>query len=98
MDDKLQEIEHKFERLEADLGDPGVLSDPVRFRQTAKERSQLQPLVEAFRELKRVRAEVAELQGQPLAIRIGRVDDIRPVITDQREALVGTTGFEPATP
>ena len=60
MDDKLQEIEHKFERLEADLGDPGVLSDPVRFRQTAKERSQLQPLVEAFRELKRVRAEVAD--------------------------------------
>src|SRR5207302_1495333 len=25
VDDKLQEIEHKFERLEADLGDPGVL-------------------------------------------------------------------------
>ena len=62
MDDKLQEIEHKFERLEADLGDPGVLSDQARYRQTTKERSQLEPLVGAFRELKRVRAEVAVSQ------------------------------------
>ena len=63
MDDKLQEIEQKFERLTAELGDPGVLSDPARFRETAKERAQLEPLVEAFRELKRVRAEVADYQA-----------------------------------
>ncbi|MFL5436223.1 MAG: peptide chain release factor 1, partial [Myxococcales bacterium] len=60
VDDKLQEIEHKFERLTADLGDPTVLADPVRFKATAKERSQLEPLVEAFREFKRVRADLRE--------------------------------------
>ena len=58
MDDKLQEIEHRFDRLTADLGDPAVLGDPARVRDTAKERAQLEPLVEAFRELKRVREEM----------------------------------------
>jgi peptide chain release factor 1 len=58
VDDKLQEIEHRFDRLTADLGDPAVLGDPARVRETAKERAQLEPLVEAFRELKRVREEV----------------------------------------
>jgi len=63
VDDKLQEIEHKFDRLEANLGDPAVLSDAARLRKTSKERSQLLPLVEAFRELKRVRAEVADYEA-----------------------------------
>ena len=63
MNDKLHEIELKFERLEADLGDPRVLSDAARYRETAKERSQLEPLVQAFRELKRVRAEVADYEA-----------------------------------
>ncbi|HWE23880.1 MAG TPA: peptide chain release factor 1 [Myxococcales bacterium] len=58
MDEKLQEIEQRFDRLTADLGDPAVLADPARFRDTAKERAQLEPLVETFRELKRVREEV----------------------------------------
>ena len=62
MDDKLQEIEHKFERLEAELGDPAVLSDAARLRNITKERSRLVPLVEAFRELKRVRAEVKDYE------------------------------------
>src|SRR5437588_10224889 len=45
------------------MGDPGVLFDPARYRETAKERSQLEPLVQAFRELKRVRAEVADYEA-----------------------------------
>src|SRR6202022_4003448 len=49
------EIEQKFERLTADLGNPGVISDRARFQQVAKERAQLEPLVEAFRAYKIVR-------------------------------------------
>ena len=49
MNDKLQEIEQRFERLTADLGNPEVIGDRARFSQVAKERSQLEPLVEAFR-------------------------------------------------
>ena len=55
MDDKLQEIEQKFERLTADLGNPEVIGDRTRFSQVAKERAQLEPLVEAFREYKQAK-------------------------------------------
>ncbi|TMA23094.1 MAG: PCRF domain-containing protein, partial [Deltaproteobacteria bacterium] len=60
VDDKLQEIEHKFDRLTADLGDPEVLADPARIKTLMKERSQLEPLVEAFRDFKRVRDELRQ--------------------------------------
>jgi peptide chain release factor 1 len=53
MEEKLQEIERRFERLTADLGNPEVIGDRARFSQVAKERAQLEPLVEAFREYTR---------------------------------------------
>jgi peptide chain release factor 1 len=58
MDDKLQEIEQRFERLTADLGNPEVISDRARFSAVAKERSQLEALVETFREYKQVKGEL----------------------------------------
>jgi peptide chain release factor 1 len=58
MDDKLQEIEQRFERLTADLGNPDVIADRARFSAVAKERAQLEALVETFREYKRVKAEL----------------------------------------
>jgi peptide chain release factor 1 len=58
VDDKLQEIEQKFDRLTADFGDPTVLADQTRFKAVAKEHSQLKPLVEAYRDFKRVREEL----------------------------------------
>ncbi len=60
MDDKLQEIEQRFERLTADLSNPEVIADRARFSQVARERSQLEPLVEAFRDFRRVRAELQD--------------------------------------
>ena len=83
MDDKLQEIEEKFERLTAHLGDPGVLSDPVRYRQMAKDRAQLEPLVDAFRDFKRVRAEV---QGNE-ALLADPDADVRQMARDELPAL-----------
>ena len=56
MEEKLQEIEQRFERLTADLGNPEVIGDRSRFSQVAKERAQLEQLVETFREYKRVKA------------------------------------------
>jgi peptide chain release factor 1 len=50
VDDKLKEIEQRFERLTADLGNPEVIADRNRFAQISKERAQLEPLVETFRE------------------------------------------------
>jgi peptide chain release factor 1 len=54
---KLEEIEQRFERLTADLGNPEVIADRARFSAVAKERSQLEPLVETFREYQRARAD-----------------------------------------
>jgi len=83
VDDKLQEIEEKFERLTADLGDPGVLSDPARYRQMAKDRAQLEPLVDAFRDFKRIRAEV---QGNE-ALLADPDADVRQMARDELPAL-----------
>jgi peptide chain release factor 1 len=58
VEDKLQEIEQRFERLTADLGNPEVIGDRARFSQVAKERAQLEQLVETFRESKRARGEL----------------------------------------
>jgi peptide chain release factor 1 len=58
VEDKLQEIEQKFERLTADLGNPEVIADRSRFSQVAKERAQLEPLVETFRDYKRVKSDL----------------------------------------
>jgi peptide chain release factor 1 len=60
VEDKLAEIEQRFERLTADLGNPEVIADRARFSQVAKERAQLEPLVETFREYKRVKGELEE--------------------------------------
>jgi len=63
VDDKLQEIARRFERLTADLSNPEVITDRTRFQQVAKERSQLEPLVEAYNEFARVRAQLRETEA-----------------------------------
>ena len=44
LEEKLQEIEQRFERLTADLGNPEVIGDRARFSQVAKERAQLEEM------------------------------------------------------
>jgi len=56
--DKLEEIECKFERLNAELGDPAVLANAERLRRTGRERAQLEPVVAAFRRFKAVQADL----------------------------------------
>lgn len=58
MNDKLQEVEQRFERLTADLSNPEVLADSARLQKTAKERSSLENLVETFRDYKKVAEEL----------------------------------------
>jgi peptide chain release factor 1 len=83
VDDKLQEIDRKFDRLNADLSDPAVLGDRTRYAQASKERAQLEPLVEAYRELKRVRAEVGEFEAA-----LGDADpEMRQMAKDELPAL-----------
>lgn len=57
---RLQEIEHRFERLTSELTDPEVLANLERYRKLTKEQSQLEPIVRAYRDLLEVRAQLED--------------------------------------
>ena len=57
--DKLTAAESRYEQLMAEMADPAVQADTVKFRTHSKELSEMQPLIEHFREYKVVAAEIA---------------------------------------
>ena len=60
LDEKLAAVEKRFEEVTAELAKPEVVSDPSAMRRLAKLRSELEPLVEAYRQLKTTRARLEE--------------------------------------
>ncbi len=58
MRDKLLELERRFERLNVELTDPAVLSDSTKVRTLARERAQLEKIVDTFRRLRDVEEQV----------------------------------------
>ena len=54
MFDKLNATEAQYERLMAEMSDPAVQADTTKFRSHSKALSEMQPLVERFREYKAV--------------------------------------------
>jgi peptide chain release factor 1 len=59
IDGKLVEIASQYEALNAELLRPETASDPAALKRLGKEMSQLEPVVSAWRELLRVREELA---------------------------------------
>ena len=60
--DKIEELERRFQELEALLSDPAVISNQAEFRKFSREHSDLLPLVEAYRRYRKVLAEIEENQ------------------------------------
>jgi peptide chain release factor 1 len=60
MFDKLTSVENKYEQLAAEMADPAVQADNAKFRAHSKAVSDMQPLVDAFREYKHVIAQITE--------------------------------------
>src|SRR5205809_1563090 len=60
--DKLTSIEANYEELMALLATPAVQSDSNEYRKHAKALSEMQPLVEKFREYKSVLTEAAQAE------------------------------------
>src|SRR5579872_2419033 len=58
MFEKLQSIEAKYEQLMSEMADPAVQADNARFRSHSKTRSEMQPLVDRFREYKDVLSQI----------------------------------------
>jgi len=56
--DKLQDVERRYEELEAMLSDPGVLGNRKDFAKLAKERSSLEEVVNCYRDWKRLTSEI----------------------------------------
>jgi peptide chain release factor 1 len=57
--DKLTAAESRYEQLMAEMADPAVQADTVKFRTHSKELAEMQPLIEQFREYKDVAAQFA---------------------------------------
>jgi peptide chain release factor 1 len=63
MFDKLATEEQRYEELMRLLGTTGVQSDPSEYRKHAKALSDVEPLIERFREYKTVVNDIAETEG-----------------------------------
>ncbi len=55
---KLEDVERRYTELEAQLIDPDVLGNQKSYGRIAKERSDLEPIVRAYRQWKNVRADL----------------------------------------
>jgi peptide chain release factor 1 len=62
MFDKLQSVESRYEELMGRMADPAVQSDPSEYRTVAKSLSEIEPLVEKFREYKTIVQEIAQAE------------------------------------
>ncbi len=58
--DKIKQVVTRYDEIERQMTDPAVLADHVKLTELAQERSDLQPLVEAYREHERVEQELAD--------------------------------------
>ena len=63
MDEKLKEIEEKYDELTARMEAPEVYADPRRYAALAEKRTELAPVAEAWRALKGMRREAEELRA-----------------------------------
>jgi peptide chain release factor 1 len=62
MFDKLASVESRYDELLASIGTSAVQNDPAEYRKQAKKLSELEPLVEKFREYKGVAGEIAQAE------------------------------------
>jgi peptide chain release factor 1 len=56
--DKIEELARRYEELEALLADPAVISKQVEFRKLSREHAELSPLVAAYRDYRKILAEI----------------------------------------
>lgn len=63
MFDRLQAVEDRYDRLNELLSDPDIVSDTNKLREYSKEQSDLQETVEAYREYKDLKAQMADAKA-----------------------------------
>lgn len=63
MIDALEAVERRFEDITRQMSDPEIAVDHARLQPLAREHARLQPRVDAYRQLKKLRAEIAETES-----------------------------------
>lgn len=63
MFDRLQSVEDRYDRLNELLSDPDIVNDTNKLRTLSKEQSDLQGTVDAYREYKDIKAQLAEAKA-----------------------------------
>jgi peptide chain release factor 1 len=58
--ERLAEIERRYEELERLVADPAIIADRREYAKLARERAQLEPVVEGYRERQRLERDIAE--------------------------------------
>ncbi len=60
--EKLQEIEKRFESIEADFNDPSIVTNPKEMQRLGKLRAELEPIVATIRDYSKARSDLSEAQ------------------------------------
>lgn len=80
MFDKLEDLLRKFEEIMSELSGPSAANDQERFRALMKEQSDLTPIVEAYKEYKKCKQDIAD----SLAMLDGESDnEMRDMLKDE---------------
>lgn len=81
--DKLKSVEEKFEDINAQLCDPDVVSDMDKYRKLMQDVKHLTPIVEKYREYKKVNSDLEEAK---MLLDEGGLDkDFREMVIEQLE-------------
>ena len=81
---KLASLEERYEQITADLGKPEVASDPAVYQKAAKARSELEPVVNKYRELKSI---LNQLSGTREMIKEGEDEELKALAREELEQL-----------
>jgi peptide chain release factor 1 len=82
--EKLGHLEREFEELSAAMGTSEVASDQARYREAAKRYAELEPIVDALREARRVEKELGEAREM---LRGEADEEMRQMARDELEGL-----------
>ncbi|HEX9005945.1 MAG TPA: peptide chain release factor 1 [Bacteroidota bacterium] len=90
MFEKIEELERRFQELEALLSDPAVIANQPEFRKLSREHADLAELVAAYRRYKKVMEELEgnrELLADPEMKEMAEVEI--PILEEERDRLTG---------
>lgn len=92
MFEKLQEIERRFEGVEADFNDPVLVTNQREMQRLGKLRAELEPVVETFRTYRKAQGGIAEAEtmlDDPEMKELAQedLDRLRPMIAQLEEQL-----------